>query len=425
MRRNPRAENVRFIIDLNIVDIDKDDPGFRRDGTDSCRAVPVPAGRPSGTAAEKPGIGQDAVFVREPHQRPPAQGFTGTPEGDQIFVEPDKLFVLVSPWISPAVVGIRKSRQPRFIPVIDGRSPGPCHLNEHCLAHDLHVSALKGCRTAQALDSPHDAVGARQEPGMVMVGELVHADPQRRFRQGIPVHSSRFSPERCGITVEVLSPGIAVFFHPGEKTCQWFHEKLVVHDGVPLFSLQPFLGIRIVFRQNDSLRIGLLHSLPEAFPELMVKGGGIAEVRGDIQPPAVRAIGRRDPFFPDPYDLPAEFLGTIIVQFRKRLEFPPCVIGIVGRPFTVGKAEILRIGRPSRRLGSPDPVREFLIDLLRVHPAVERAAVIEHSVQDDADPSRVGFPDQLCKEPVARFEIGRIRYPDQVALRILIGQFFS
>ena len=63
---------------------------------------------------------------------------------------------------------------------------------------------------------------------------------------------------------------IAVFFHTGQKPGNRLHECVIVHDGIPLISLKPTLGLSIVFGQNDCIWIGFFYIFPEISPELMI-----------------------------------------------------------------------------------------------------------------------------------------------------------
>ena len=53
-----------------------------------------------------------------------------------------------------------------------------------------------------------------------------------------------------------------------------------------------------------------------------------------------------------------------------------------------------------------------------IHPPVERAAVVEHAVQDHSDPAHVRLAHQLREQPVTRLEVGRIGHP-----RFVFGRF--
>ena len=198
----------------------------------------------------------------------------------------------MAPGVGPAVVRVGKTAQPRLVAVVDGRGTGPGHLEQYSLAHDLHVDIGHGRFSSQIMGAADDAVGAGQKARVVVVGEFIHADAQSCIGHGILVHVQDRPPEGVGITVVLLSLGVAVFLHAGEEECDGLHEKLVVHDGVPFFALQPVLGVSVVLGQNDGVRVCLFDSLAEALPEVVVKLRGIAEVGCDIQSPAIGIVGR-------------------------------------------------------------------------------------------------------------------------------------
>ena len=314
----------------------------------------------------------------------------------------------MSPGIGPAVVRVGEAPDTGLVAVIDGRSPGPGHLQQDGLPHDLHAHIFHGRIEPQILGPADYAVGPGQEAGVVVVGELVHADPEDIAGQGLLAGPQDRLPEGVRIAVALLVPAVAVFFHAGEEPCHGLHEELVVHDRVPLVALQPLPGIHVVFRDDDRLRVGLLDGLAEALPEAVVEFFGIAQVRGHVQAPAVRAVGRGDPFFRDPEYVVTELFGLLIVELGQGAEIPPGVIAVIGGPVVAIEFEVLHEGGP---LGGPGPlesVRQLLIDLFGVQPAVEGPAVVEHAVQDDPDPSLMGRPDQPGKEPVACLQVGRV-----------------
>src|SRR5699024_8643431 len=91
----------------------------------------------------------------------------------EIAVEFNKLQVLLPPGICPPAVRIRPSADTRLIPVIKGRSAGPCHLNHYGLPEyaQLHV-LLRLLRTRRSRTA-HHLIGSGKKPGMIMVGELI------------------------------------------------------------------------------------------------------------------------------------------------------------------------------------------------------------------------------------------------------------
>ncbi len=48
------------------------------------------------------------------------------------------------------------------------------------------------------------------------------------------------------IPIQALIIAVAVFLHARQEPGERLHERIVVHDGIPLVSLQPSAGIAIV-----------------------------------------------------------------------------------------------------------------------------------------------------------------------------------
>ena len=259
-------------------------------------------------------------------------------------MDSDQALVLAAPGIGPAVVRVGESSHSRFVPVINRRGSRPGHLQQHRLAHDLHAHVFHSSCRAQILQPADHTVCAGQKARVIVVGQLVHADLKGRRRKGFLAGAEGSSPENLRVAVALLIAGIAVFIHSGEEKSHRFHEELVVHDGIPLVSLQPFPGIHIVFRDDDRFGVGLLDSLAEPFPENMVEGLGIAQIRRHVQTPAVSAVRRGHPLAGDPKDILTELLRLLVVEFWKSAEIPPGIVTVVRRPVIVPEAEIIHIG---------------------------------------------------------------------------------
>ena len=106
---------------------------------------------------------------------------------------------------------------------------------------------------------------------MVVIGEFVHADAQGRLRHRALVCKQHIVPEGIRIAVAFFVASVTVFFHSREEKGDRLHKELVVHDGIPLVSLQPFPRVCIILGKDDRLRIGLLDRLAETLPEPVVK----------------------------------------------------------------------------------------------------------------------------------------------------------
>ena len=254
-----------------------------------------------------------------------------------------------------------------------------------------------------------------------MIGKLVHADPQGDIRHSLLAVAEDIVPERAGIAEALLIEAVAVFLHSCEKIRERFHEELVIHDGIPLVPLQPFVGVHIVFRNDDGLRIGLLDRFPEALPETVIEFRGMSHIRGDIQAPAIGIIGRRDPLASDLQYILAQFLRGLVAQLGKCEEAPPGLKRIVGRPFILFKPEIVHIGRFFRCEGSFFAAWQLFIDLLRVQPAVEGAAVVEYAVQNNADPVSVSLVHQLREQAVTGLQVGGICHSTEITGSLPVG----
>ena len=94
------------------------------------------------------------------------------------------------------------------------------------------------------------------------------------------------------VTEQILAEFIAVLLHSGQEPGHRFHESVVIHHGIPLITEKPLTRLAIVFGQNNSLRIGFLHSFSELPPEIMVIFQRMSEIRGHIETPSVHIVRR-------------------------------------------------------------------------------------------------------------------------------------
>ena len=258
----------------------------------------------------------------------------------------DQVPVLAAPGIGPAAVWIREAGQAGLVPVVDGRGPGPGHLEQDSQPHDLHTNVLVRRVRSQGLRPPDDPVGPGQKAGVVVVGEFVHADPESGVGHRALSAVQDGLPEGVRVAVALIEPAVAVFFHAGQEGGHRFHEELIVHDGVPLVPLQPLPGVLVVFRQYDGVGIGLPDRLPEPLPEEVVELLRGPQVRGDVQPPAVRVVGRGDPFAPDLQDVIAQVLRLLVVELGQGPEIPPAVVAVIVWPLVPVKEKIIPVGGP-------------------------------------------------------------------------------
>ena len=276
--------------------------------------------------------------------------------------------------------------------------------------------------------------GPCQETGMVMVGQLVHADIGRRQRHGFLIPVKHSLPESVGVVIKVFPVLVVVLFHAGQEPGQGIHKAFVVHNGIPVAGAQPFLRFAVVFSQDNGLRIGFPDGLPEPLPEVMVEGGGMAQISCHIQPPSVRVVGRGDPFFPDGQNLLLQFLRGFVIQFGQGIDPPPAVIMPVVRPVLFQEIKIVMPGRVLRYIGSlfcffPFFAGSggFFINMLFIHPFVEGTAMVEDTIQDDPNPSGMRLTDQFGQQAVRSLQVGRVCRPGNISagMDVPIVSFFQ
>ena len=127
-----------------------------------------------------------------------------------------------------------------------------------------------------------------------MVGQLVHG---RHHRVGLHTAHMVSHGVKKSLTISPYAPVItvAVFLHASQKPRDRFHERVVIHDRIPLISLQPGSRIPVVLRQNQRFRISLFYGLAEPAPEFVIVFCRVSQVGSHIQTPAINGIGRGYP----------------------------------------------------------------------------------------------------------------------------------
>ncbi len=314
---------------------------------------------------------------------------------------------------------------------------------------------------------------------MVVVRELVHRREKRRRLEARHIAAHR--EVKCLlVVVEVLSGRVAVLLHARQKPSDGLHKCIIVHHGVPLVALQPRRGVAVVLCQDQRVGIGRLHAPSELLPKLVVIRLASPEIGRHIQPPAVRAVGRGNPFAGDTHDVILQFRRLLVVELRKRIMPPPALVGVVARGivstrapvcacapvrtcaahsdcvglaarvmvgvgasaegfagaagsvaagcagfsagglavaagcagFSAGvrfrvvcKREERPVGALLRAVGAVLKAFGISVDALAVHPFVERSAVVENAVDNDAHAVLVRLRNQLCKELVTGLEV--------------------
>lgn len=132
---------------------------------------------------------------------------------------------------------------------------------------------------------------------MVVIGKFVHGPVESTHVKAshMMLHCSDKS---ITVTVKILSVLIAVLFHSCKEPGYRLHERIIVHDSIPLITKKPALRISVMLSQNHGLRIRFPYCFAEFFPEMMVKLIAVPQICCHIQSPPIHIIRRRNPFFP-------------------------------------------------------------------------------------------------------------------------------
>ena len=176
-----------------------------------------------------------------------------------------------------------------------------------------------------------------------------------------------------------------MLLHAGKKPGYRFHKRIIVHDRIPLVTLQPGGRITVMLCQNNCFRICLFHNFTEFSPELVIVLRGLSEVRCHIEPPSVRIIRWGNPFLRNIQNILLQFFRALIIQFRKCIMSPPAIVASVIRPLSVlifikvKEAMVWTVFRNVRTIFISFP---SLINLFLVKPFIKRTTVVEHTVQD-------------------------------------------
>ena len=144
------------------------------------------------------------------------------------------------------------------------------------------------------------------------------------------------------------------------------------------------------------------------------------KVCSNIKPPAVNIIRVRNPFPADAYDVILKLLRTFVIKLRQGLMPPPAIIIIIIRPVFGIKFKEIPVWTVSRNI-CPGLIASFLgIQLLLVHPFIERAAVVKNSVKYNLHAPPVHFGNKCCKETVAGLQVSLISYAVPVSYSVSI-----
>ena len=323
---------------------------------------------------------------------------------DQVPVEIDELLVFMSPGISPAVIRISPAYLTSFISVVDGGGAGPGHLDRDGLPEDPLVDA-GGSGTGTQCSNPADhPVGTGQEAGVIMVGELVHrAHEGRIFESGHLVRHD--SEESRAILVQIIPVGVGMLFHAGEEPGYRFHKGIIIHDAVPFTAVQPGGGITVMLRHDQRVGIDGFDTGTEVLPEFVVEVSAVAQVCGNVQTPAVDAIGRRKPFFGDFIHFFTQVGRIFIIQLRQGRIAPPALIHGGSSVAGIVEVEIGTIGTVDTLISTGLETGLSEINPFMIHPLIERTAVVEDTVQDNLHSPAVEFLAERGEEVIALFQV--------------------
>ena len=149
----------------------------------------------------------------------------------------------------------------------------------------------------------------------------------------------------------------------------------------------------------------------------------MSEVGGDIKTPAIDVIRCAHPLASDLEDRFREITGALVIQLREGIIAPPLLVAVVVRPglvTVVAERKIIVVRAVLalvRTRGISIGLILIVIEAGTVHPLVEGAAVVEHTVDDDAHAAGMAGFDELDEELVAGLEVFTARGADRVAGR--------
>ncbi len=340
----------------------------------------------------------------------------------EVIMELDQLEVLVAPRVRTAAVRLGPAGHAGFVAVVEGRCARPGHLHHRPQTIECRGNAnIRSGRTARA-DAADGLVCPRHKAAVVMIRELVHRAENRVLRHAGHMVEDRVE-EHLTVPAHRLVFRVGVLLHTGQEPGHRFHEGIVVHDGIPLVTLQPAERVAVVLGEDDGLRIRFFHHHAELLPEHVVVGRGVAEIGGDIETPAIDIIWCTHPLASDLEDRFCKLTGALIVQLRQGIIAPPLLVAVVVRPgFVTVIAErkiivVRAVLALVRTRGISIGLILIVIEAGTVHPLVEGATVVEHTVDDDTHAAGMAGLDELDEELVAGLEVFTTRGADRVAGR--------
>ena len=248
------------------------------------------------------------------------------------------------PQHAPPVVGVLPAGHTDLIPVIQER----CSRQQH----------LHRCREAELAPV---LAGAAQKPARIVTVDQI---PQNRQ------HGTVILPLEETLAREEFRR--ADFAVADER--RDILEERVVHNGVPLISLQEFRCEMPDLPDKERVGVNLLHGPAELLPER------VANLIPDVQPPAVD-VKLTEVIRPDVYDI-LRRLRILEVQLRH--------VALVGKAL-VRRLAVMAAGIQGQPVDMiPVPIGRLpaiLTDILKGEKF--RRRVVEHTVQHDAQPQGV------------------------------------
>ena len=166
---------------------------------------------------------------------------------------------------------------------------------------------------------------------MIMVGKLVHGCHHRISLH--PAHMVAHGIKKClSISPDPAVIAVTVLLHPRKEPGHRLHKGVIIHNRVPLISLEPAGRIPIVLRKDQHLRVHFFYRLAEPAPEFVVILSRMSKIRRHIQTPAIDGIGRRCPFSGYVQNILHQLLRLLIIQLGKGIMPPPAIIAAVIGP---------------------------------------------------------------------------------------------
>ena len=155
-------------------------------------------------------------------------------------------------------------------------------------------------------------IGSGKESGMIVIGQFIHSHLHGRVQ--ITCHVVRYwMTEGISIASKVSTFFITVLLHTGQEPGHRLHKCIVIHNRIPLFTIQPFCRIAIMFRKNQRIRIRFLYCLTKLLPKFMVIFVAVSQVCCHIQSPAIYIIWLRYPFSGNMQNILFQSFGMFIV----------------------------------------------------------------------------------------------------------------